>query len=267
MSRAFWQSKLASAAVFAVSGLIIVLIWLRRWGGPVYIPIVASALMLGIALAFGRLVGNMVASNVNVKLLGYLHVELDPDKFIAAYEGVPAKLKAGSVDQSVASAYLADGYAAQGRFQKALDTLRLPEREDKRHVALQGSVLQKRCSYHLFAGDVPAAKETLAQLGDLIQEADKDPQLDPRLSENLKTSQRILQNRLSALGNKQVDESFLLTKINSASYTLLRLELWQALAIWALREEDGEKSKKYLSKLVQEGGKTFFASWARERLD
>lgn len=266
MRRAFWQSRLATAAVFAVSLLIVVLIWLRRWGGPVYIPLVASALMLGIGLAFGCLVGNMVAGNVNVKLLGYLHVELDPEKFLAAYEKVPARLKAGSVDQAVASAYLADGYAAQGQFRQAIDALRLPTQESKQYVALRGNVLQKRCSYQLFAGDAPAAKETLAQLGGLIQDTEKDPAAKPQLLDNLKTGQRILQNRLNALGNKQVEEGFLLTKVQSASYTLLRLELWQALAIWALREEDQEKTRKYLDHLVQEGGKTFFVPWARERL-
>lgn len=266
MRRAFWQSKLATAAIFAVSLLIVVLIWVRRWGGPIYIPLVASALMLGIGLTFGFLVGNMVAGNVNVKYLGYLHVELDPEKFLAAYEKVPGRLKPGSVDQAVASAYLADGYAAQGKFQQALDTLRLPKEESKQYAALQGNVLQKRCSYQLFAGDAPAAKETLARLGALIQDTQKDPQAKAQLVDNLKTGQRILQNRLNALGNKQVDEGFLLTKIQGATYTLLRLELWQTLALWALREEDGAKAETYLTHLVQEGGKTFFVPWARERL-
>ena len=266
MRRAFWQSRLATGAIFAISILIVALIWLRRWGGPVYIPLVASALMLGIGLAFGYLVGNMVAGSVNVKLLGYLHVELDPEKFLAAYEKVPGRMKPGSVDQAVASAYLADGYAARGQFQQALGTLCLPGQESKQYVALRGNVLQKRCSYQLFAGDVPAAKETLAQLGALIQDAEKDPETKPQLLDNLKTGQHILQNRLNALGNKQVDESFLLTKVKGASYSLLRLELWQTLAIWAMRELNREKSEKYLSKLVQEGGKTFFVPWAQEQL-
>lgn len=266
MRRAFWQSKLATGAVFAVSLFIVALIWLRRWGGPVYIPLVASALMLGIGLVFGCLVGNMVAGSVNVKLLGYLHVELDPEKFLAAYEKVPGRLKAGSVDQAVTSAYLADGYAALGQFRQALDTLRLPGEESKQYVALRGNVLQKRCSYQLFAGDAPAAKETLAQLGALIQDAEKDPETKAQLLDNLKTSRRILQNRLNALGNKQVEEGFLLTKVKGATYTLLRLELWQTLAIWSLREAEEEKARKYLDHLVREGGKTFFVPWARERL-
>lgn len=267
MNRAFWQSKLAMAAAFGVSILVIVLIWIRRWGGPVYIPIMASALMAGIGLAFGRLIGNMVASSVNVKLLGYLHVELDPERFVAVYEKVPGRLKAGSVDQAVACAYLADGYAAQGQFQQALDTLCLPQQEDKQYVALRGNVLQKRCSYQLFAGDATAAKETLSRLGELIQDGEKDPACNPRLLDNLKTGRRILQSRLNVLGNKQVEEDFLESQVKAASYSLLRLELWQTLALLALRKEDGEKAQTYLTQLVQEGGKTFFVPWAQERLD
>lgn len=263
MIRGFWQSKAAVAAVVVASWGLTALIWVRRFGnGPVYIPILASVLMLALGIMLGRLVGNIVASNCNVKVMGYLHVDLDPEKFIAAYAGIPGKLKEGSLDQAVAKTYLADGYAARGEFDKAIETLGHPTASGKQAVALEGTIWQKLCSYQLFKGDLKGAQASLEALDALIAE---NADAKPALLDNLKTSRRILQNRMAAQTNKQVEEGFLLTQVQKATYQLLRLELWQTLAIWAIREGDEEKRDLYLYQLKEHGGKTFFQTWAQER--
>lgn len=263
MIRGFWQSKVAMAAIIVASWGLTVLIWVRRLGnGPIYIPILASILMLALGVMLGRLVGNIVASNCNVKVMGYLHVDLDPEKFVAAYESVPGKLKPGSLDQTVAQSYLADGYAALGQFDKAIETLGRPYAAGKQAVALEGMLWQKLCSYQLFKGDLKEAQKALEALDQLIA-VNEDAK--PALLDNLKTSRRILRNRMAAQTNKQVEEGFLLIQVQKATYQLLRLELWQALAIWAIREGDEEKRDLYLYQLKEHGGKTFFTRWAEER--
>lgn len=263
MIRGFWQSKAAMAAIIVASWGLTVMIWVRRLGnGPLYIPILATILMLALGVMLGRLVGNIVASNCNVKVMGYLHVDVDPEKFLAAYEGVPGKLKEGSLDQAVARTYLADGYAAMGQFDRAIETLSRPQAAGKQTVALEGTLLQKLCSYQLFKGELKEAQKTLEALDQLIA---ANAGAKPALLDNLKTSRRILQNRLAAQTNKQVEEGFLLTQVQKATYQLLRLELWQALATWAIREGDEEKRDVYLYQLKEHGGKTFFTQWAQER--
>lgn len=268
MLRAFWQSKLALCATVVGSWALTAVIWVRRFGnGPLYIPIVASILMLALGVMLGRLIGNLVASNRNVKVLGYLHVDLDPEKFLAVYEDVPGKMKAGCLDQAVAYTYLADGYAAKGDFAQAIQAMERPEVTNmdagKQTVALRGMCLQKLCGYQISAGQGKEAKKTLDELEGLIA---ANPEAKGELLSNLKRSARLLQNRLAAAGNKQVDTSWLEAQLTTASYKLLRLELWQTLAHTALRDGEEDTAQKYLQKLAEEGGKTWYAAWAKERL-
>lgn len=261
MIRGFWQSKLTAAGVFAASVVLAVLIWVRRWGGPIYIPIVASILMLAIGVLFGKLAGNLVAGSRNVKCLELLHMELDPEAFLKVYEGVPARFPRGSTDYAVSSAYLADGYAAAGEFDRAIRALCPPEACKTPHMALKGTYWQKLCSYQLFKGDRKEAAKALEGLDGVIKEAaDK-----PELLRNLKESRRLLENRLALTTSRQVEEEWLRGALKKAPYKLLRLEILQALAQLALREGDGERAQGYLDQLRTQGGKTFFPRWAEER--
>ena len=61
MIRAFWKSKLAVGAVMVVCLGLAVAVWLRDREYPVYIPAIASLLLLGIGYFAGRLLGNLVA--------------------------------------------------------------------------------------------------------------------------------------------------------------------------------------------------------------
>ena len=88
MIYAFKRSRAAAALVFAASVLVTVLIWVRDREYPVYIPLIASLLMLTIGVLAARLLGNVLASMENTRYLGYLHMELDPKKFLEHYREV-----------------------------------------------------------------------------------------------------------------------------------------------------------------------------------
>ena len=143
MVRAFRQSRLTAAGIFAASVVLTVLVWIRDRGLPVHIPLIASVLMLLLGVFAGQLAARLVADSCNTKLLGLLHVELDPDAFLRQYAAIPGRLKPDSREYLVSSAYLADGYAAKGDFDAALAALAPLERAGlAQDAALRGLYLQ-----------------------------------------------------------------------------------------------------------------------------
>ncbi len=262
MIRAFWQSKLAAAGVFVLSLAVAAAIWVRDADRPLYIPILAAVLMLSIGAAAGLLVGNLVADARNVKLLGLLHMDLDPEKFLAQYTQVPDRFPKGSVHHVVTCSYLADGYAAAGEFDKAIAALCPPDQcKGGGSPALWGTYWQKLCSYQISKGDLAQAKKALEGLDGVIE----TPGARPELLKNLKESRRLLHDRMACRSNRQAERDWLERQPEKAPYKLLRLEIWQALAQLALREGRERDAAGYLDLLQKEGGSTFYPRWALEQ--
>ena len=92
MAKGFRKSKLAFWGIMCLGVLLSVLLWIRDRNYPVYIPIIASTLSLLIGYFAACVVRNLIANSLTTQYLGYLHMELDPDKFIAAYGSVPGRL-------------------------------------------------------------------------------------------------------------------------------------------------------------------------------
>ena len=55
--------------------------------------------MLTIGVLAARLLGNVLASMENTRYLGYLHMELDPKKFLEHYREVPGRMKRESANR------------------------------------------------------------------------------------------------------------------------------------------------------------------------
>lgn len=260
MIRGFWQSKLAACVVFAASVGVTVAIWIRDRAYPVYIPALASVLMLSIGYLAGRLLGNVVANGQNTKYLGLLHMELDPQAFLQGYAPVPDRLKAGTPDYAVARAYLADGYGAAGEFDRAIATLcpdcRTRKGEDP---ALKGLYYNNLCAYTLGKEDLVRAREALQNLETVVTDTQYTR---PALSLNFAQCLRLYRNRLACLEGGAVDVEWLEEQLPKAQYKLRRLELAQTLAQWALREGELSTARKYLKLLSQEAGKTHYRAWA-----
>lgn len=258
MLMAFKRSRIGAGMILVVSVVIVVLIWIRDQGRPVYIPVIASLLMLGIGVAAARLLGNILANMENTRYLGYLHMELDPEKFLEHYREVPGRLKPGSRDELVSRTYLADGYWADGQFGKAVETLgELPASGD---FALRGLYLSKLSAYYLAQGDKALAATQLDRLDQVIVSCRAG---NPKLAANLSESLTLYRQYWNALGNKKVDTDWLERAFQRAQYNIRRLELAQVMAMAALRSGDRSQAEKQLSYLKENGGKTFFASWAK----
>ena len=197
MVRAFRQSRLTAAGIFAASVVLTVLVWIRDRGLPVHIPLIASVLMLLLGVFAGQLAARLVADSCNTKLLGLLHVELDPDAFLRQYAAIPGRLKPDSREYLVSSAYLADGYAAKGDFDAALAALAPLERAGlAQDAALRGLYLQDLCAYRLGKEDRPGAAQALEELEGLIAGCGEK---QARLAQNLSDCAALLREGVGAL--------------------------------------------------------------------
>lgn len=260
MIRGFWQSRLAFLGISAAALALAVAVWVRDRAYPIYIPILASLLTLAIGLVAARLLGNVIANQCNTKALGILHVDMDPKKFLEKYKTVPEMMKKDTAGYVLARAYLADGYAADGDFLTAMQTLCPVDAEPcQKDIALRGLYYNNYCRYALGAGDLVKAEEAAAGLEMVVEGARVSK---PALSTNLAESLRLHRNQIACITGEPVEQEWLTEQMEKATYLLRRMDAAQALAQDAMNRGDTPKAREYLRILSREGGKTYFARWA-----
>ena len=257
MIRAFKRSRIASAALMLLSVFIAVIIWFRDTGHPFFVPLIGPVLMLGIGYFSSRVLGNLLSSMENTRYLGYLHMELDPNKFIEHYRDIPGRLKEDSQSAAVMRSYLADGYAADGDFGTALATL--ASGPDPKELSVRGLYATNRCAYYLGLEDTEHAREAIAELSQII-DACRLNKAD--LAKNLTESMRLYQQNLNCLTGDAVDTDFLDAAFQRAQYNIRRLEISKVLAMAALRDGRSAEAKKHLGYLRKNSEKTYFKRWA-----
>ena len=257
MIRAFRRSRIACGAIMAVSVVIAVAIWFRDRAYPVFIPMIASVLMLGIGYFSARVVGNLLANMENTRYLGYLHMELDPEKFLSVYADVPGRLQQNSHAEAIYRSYLADGYAAAGNYEKALELLCIPIPAGS--LALKGLYAANRCSCSLGLGDTVHGGKALEELKQVIDTARSEK---PELAKNLSQTLPLHQQHYNCLTGAAVDREALTDAFDHAQFHLRRLEIAKVLAMDALNRGDRDMVKKQLLYLRKNGGKTCFKRWA-----
>ena len=165
MIHAFKRGKIGAAVVLALSLVVAVLIWLRDQSYPVFVPILATVLTLALGIVVARLVGNILANSENTHYLGFLHMELDPGKFIRHYEGVPSRVK-GENTAAICRSYLADGYAADGQYEKAVELLSIAPPAD--NLAIRGLYAANLASCCLALERTEEAEVALRELAQII---------------------------------------------------------------------------------------------------
>lgn len=255
---AFKRSKIASLVVMVVSVAIAIIIWFRDRDQHIIVPIIASILMLAIGYFSARVLGNVLASMENTRYLGYLHMELDPEKFISCYREAPDRMKGSDV--AICRSYLADAYAAAGDYDMAIGTLSPGAPEG--NLPVQGLYASNLSGYYLCKGDVPAATQQIQRLEEII-DACRLNKAD--LARNLTTSLKLHQQHLNCLNGCVVDTEWLEDAFQSAQYNIRRLEIARVLAMTALRDGNQAAAKKQLSYLRKNGGKTEFKRWAERQ--
>ncbi len=259
MFSAFRRSKIVAAVILVISLVLIVLIWRRDQGMPVAVPIVASVITLGLGIIAGRLFGGLLANMENTRYLGYLHMELDPEKFISVYKNVPDKVRPANGEQaSICRCYLADGYWASGDFSAALRVLGdKPEKSD----GVIGLYEIKHATSLLASGDFEEAGRSLEELREAVR---KTKGKKPALSANLRDNLEFLEQYRSVLTGGETNKAWLEEAFGRAQYNLRRLEIAHLLALIAVKNGDRKEAAQRLSYMKEQGGKTFFPKLADE---
>ncbi len=264
MAKGFRQSKLAFWGIIGLGILLSVLLWIRDRNYPLYIPVIASALALLISYFAARVIRNLVANSLTTQYLGYLHMELDPDKFIAAYGPVPPRLDKGSRDRAVAHAYLSDGYAAKGDFDRALSLLEEGfAGADLQDASLRGLYLSNKSALELALGRLEEGRKTARALGELIDGCWRSKNA---LARNLQDALLLLKADISLQEGKLPDKKPLEELYERCAYNLRRFEIDRLLTLRALATGDKEEARKHLERLTTYGGKTRYTAWAEEQL-
>ena len=264
MIRGFWQSRLAAGGIFAAMAGVAVLVWVRDQGMPAYIPLLATILLLALGAVAGRLAGNILASHLNAKCLALLHVRLDPAAFLARYEPVPPRLDRASQGYAVACAYLADGYAAAGEYDRAIAAL-CPSFEGKKgeDLALKGLYYNNLAAYRLGGGDAAGAVDALKALAGVVEQCRT---AKPAFAQNMAANLRLYQNWQACLAGGRVEGEWLGSEVPKAPYQLRRLELLKVLALYELKKGRPGRAREHLEALRQSAGKTCYGPWAEEAL-
>ena len=264
MAKGFRQSKLAFWGIICLGVLLSVLLWIRDRNYPVYIPIIASTLALLIGFFAACVVRNLVANSLTTQYLGYLHMELDPDKFIAAYGSVPGRLTEGSRDRAVAHAYLADGYGAKGDFSTALSVLEKGfYKADLNDIALRGLYLSSKGVYQSALGYLTQAKETADSLRQLIDGCWRSKNA---LARNLQDGLVLLDADIALQEGRKKKKKALEELYGRCAFHLRRFEIDRLLALRALAVGDTAEAKKHIELLKANAGKTRYTAWAEEQL-
>ena len=129
MYRGFRRSRIVMGVTLALTVALTVFVWMRNRGRAVYIPVLASVLLLGIGCTAARLLGNITASVACTGMLGILHMDLDPEAFLEQFLPVARRIPGESRDGMVCRFYLSDSYFAAGRYAEAKSVLgELPAR-------------------------------------------------------------------------------------------------------------------------------------------
>lgn len=265
MIRGFWPSRLTACGIFAGMAGIAVYVWVRDLGAgmPVYIPLVASLLLLALGVVAGRLAGSLVASQCNAKCLALLHLQLDPAAFLEKYAAVPGRLR--GAEKAVACAYLADGYAAAGEYDKAAAAL-CPDFAGKKgeDLSLKGLYCNNLAAYELGRQDPRAAGAALDRLEEVIGQSRQDK---PAFAQNMADNLRLYRSWQACLEGKKAESEWLQAQLPKAAYNLRRLEILKVLALDALRRGRLGRAREYLEDLRRSAGKTCHAAWAEEALN
>ena len=260
MIRGFWKSRLVFSGICVLTLVLAVALWVRDRNYEIYIPIVASVLMLGIGYSAAVLAGNLVANQENTKYLGILHVDLDPARFVKVYGPVVERLNKNGRDYAISCTYLADGYAVAGDFEKAAQTLvpRFEGRKGDDH-AMMGQFYSNLAGYALNGENAEQAREAMAMLQNVIDICEST---NPGLAGNLTIALRLHRNRLAALEGEAAETQWLGEMFEDAKYVIRRMEIAKTLAMDAVNRGDKATAADYLKKIHREAGKSCYMSWA-----
>lgn len=258
MRSPYKKSKAAYVCVWCLVLLLIVFIWLRN-GNSLFPSVISTLIAILLGFFTSRLLENIISNTETTKRLGYLHMEMDPKKFISSYKDVPENTK-GDKEKKISYAYLSSGYEEAGDFDRALEVLE--KGNIKGSDSLDTLYLSQKCRCLIEKGDLQKADEVLDELEKRIDSVSDNQ----NLKDNQRQVQYVLSEMLRAKKGETIDKEYLEGRLKSTQYRIGRLEIYYTIAMHYRNKENKKKEMETLSIIREEGGNTWFRKWAEERL-
>lgn len=257
MRSPYKKSKAAYVCVWCLVLLLIVFIWLRN-GNSLFPSVISTLIAILLGFFTSRLLENIISNTETTKRLGYLHMEMDPEKFISSYIDIPKKTT-GDKEKMISYAYLSSGYEAAGDFDRALETL------EKGNIngsdSLDTLYLSQKCRCLIEKGILDEAEDVLKELEKRIDSITGNQSL----KDNQRQVQYVLSEMLRAKKGETIDKEYLEGRLKSTQYRIGRLEIYYTMAMHYRNKGNKKKEAEILSIITEEGGKTWFKTWAEER--
>ena len=257
MRSPFKKSKAAYVCVWCLVLLLIVFIWLRN-GNSLFPSVISTLIAILLGFFTSRLLENIISNTETTKRLGYLHMEMDPKKFISSYKDVPENTK-GDKEKKISYAYLSSGYEEAGDFDRALEVLE--KGNIKGSDSLDTLYLSQKCRCLIEKGDLQKADEVLDELEKRIDSVSDNQSL----KDNQRQVQFVLSEMLRAKKGDSVDVEYLEGRLKATQYKIGRLEIYYTMAMHYRNKGNKKKEAETLSIITKEGGKTWFKTWAEGR--
>ena len=214
MRSPYKKSKAAYVCVWCLVLLLIVFIWLRN-GNSLFPSVISTLIAILLGFFTSRLLENIISNTETTKRLGYLHMEMDPKKFISSYKDVPENTK-GDKEKMISYAYLSSGYEAAGDFDRALETL------EKGNIngsdSLDTLYLSQKCRCLIEKGILDEAEDVLKELEKRIDSITGNQSL----KDNQRQVQYVLSEMLRAKKGETIDKEYLEGRLKATQYRKTR---------------------------------------------
>ena len=119
----FAKSRMALAAGLVTTAVVTLCVAVRRADGPLWLAVIAVALVLTLGCLLSLLVANMTAAHCDHALQRLLHIDLEPELFVKAYEPVALSMRPGRAGRVIAAVNLSEGLCAMGEWRRALQVI------------------------------------------------------------------------------------------------------------------------------------------------
>ncbi|MDO4270779.1 MAG: hypothetical protein Q4C72_07620 [Eubacteriales bacterium] len=204
-----------------------------------------AALLLIIGCVILYIIALSSAVGAHQDRIAWLYRDLEPERFLEKYSKLLPRAQKYPEQEVTVRAHLANGHAALGEFDKALELLdNAPKVDDQ---ALKILLLNNRAQIYFQTEQADKGKECLDQMRVLIAEG--GDQARAQYAE----SERMLQCHYDALTSVCHDDAYLRTIVRDSTAALFRVNASLLLARVYLSQGETEMARSYLEETVEKG--------------
>lgn len=181
--------------------------------------------------------------------LAWLYQNLEPERFLEKFSKLLARARSMPVQEVCLRAHMANGYAALGTFDKALEMLAdVPVISEKgEQLSAEILILNNKAQIYFQMGEVEKGKACLDQMRTVMNTVDQT--LRSRYEEN----EKVLQCYYDALTGVCREDAYLRDLMQTGTTALFLVNISLLLAYVYLSQGEPQMARAYLEQTVEKG--------------